>query len=223
MKTCPYCKIEVGGNLNKCPFCQSRLSGSDDEEPYFPAPTILKLTSLFYKIQLFIVWTLIIGSLGADYLFGVKIYKNGNFHWSLLVLMWLIAFEFGIMRLFKKGFGSSRILTLFAFIVTVMLVVTSYYLGMLMFTLKWVCPIILAGVMIANFVLAMIDKTGNSMGYLILNFFIGVMPYIVLYIMGRDCPFAWSADLLLSIILFIGAVIFKGREVVSEIERRLNF
>ena len=31
MKNCPYCKIEVGGNLKKCPLCQSKLNCYEEE------------------------------------------------------------------------------------------------------------------------------------------------------------------------------------------------
>ena len=66
MRTCPYCKIEVGGDLKKCPVCQSKLSG-EAEATYFPVQTTLKITSFFYKIQLFIVWAVVIAGLGADF------------------------------------------------------------------------------------------------------------------------------------------------------------
>ena len=221
MKNCPYCKIEVGGNLKKCPLCQSKLTGKD-EKPIFPTQTILKIQSFFYKLQSFIVWTLIIVALGLDFLFNIKPFPGFTFHWSLILLMWMLAFEFGIMRLFKKGFSSSRILTSFVLIVMAMLGVTAYYFRLLPYFLEWVVPVVLIGTMTANFVLAMIDKSGNSMVYLLSNLLVGVLPYISLYLMGKDCPVAWVVALLVSVIFFVGAIIFKGREVVSEIQRRLN-
>ena len=118
MKNCPYCKIEVGGNLKKCPLCQSKLNG-EAEQAYFPQQTTLKIQSFFYKLQLFIVWTLVIASLGIDFLFHITPFPTLQIHWSLIVAMWLIVFEFGIMRLFKKGISSSRIMTLFVMIVLI--------------------------------------------------------------------------------------------------------
>ena len=222
MKNCPYCKIEVGGNLKKCPLCQSKLNG-EAEAPYFPKQTTLQLQSFFYKVQLFIIWTIVIASLGVDFLFGVKLWPAlAHIHWSLIVAMWLIVFEFGIMRLFKKGISSSRIMTLFVFIVLGMLGITSYYIGQLWVIAEWVAPIVIMGTLIANFVLAMLDKNGNSMVYLLTNLVVGILPYIVFYFSERDCPMVWIICLLVSVILFVGAIIFKGREVVGEIQRRLN-
>lgn len=221
MKNCPYCKIEVGGNLKKCPLCQSKLNG-EDERAYFPKQTTLKIQSFFYKIQLFIVWTVVIMSLGLDFLFGLNVWPTSNFHWSLIVSMWLIVFEFGIIRLFKRGISSSRIMTLFVLIVLVMLMVTAYYIGFFGFVTAWVAPIVVMGTLIANFALAMIDKNGNAMVYLLTNLVVGILPYIVFHFTEHDCPIAWIVCLLVSVILFVGAIIFKGREVVSEIQRRLN-
>ncbi len=222
MKKCPYCKIEVGGDLKKCPFCQSKLNGVD-EEAYFPPRLALRIQSFFYKLQLFLVWTVIITSLGLDFLFHIDMPYFQGLHWSLLVFMWLAVFEFWIMRLFKKGLSSSRIMTIIVFVVLIMLLITTYYVGYFREMISWVVPIALMATMIANFVLAMIDKNGNSMVYLLSNLLVGVTPYAVFYGLKKDCPEAWIVCLMVSVIVFVGAVIFKGREVVSEIHRRLNF
>ena len=220
MKNCPYCKIEVGGDLKKCPLCQSKLNG-EAERPYFPHQQALQIQSFFYKLQLFIAWAVVVLSLGLDFMFNIKL-PPFQFHWSLILSMWIIVFEFAIIRLFKKGRGSSRIMTLFVFIVLVMMMVTGYYIGQLRFVTDWIAPVAVMGTLVANFVLAMLDKSGNSMIYLLTNLVVGIVPYIVFYFTERECPLPWIICLLASIILFIGAIIFKGREVASELQRRFN-
>ncbi len=221
MRNCPYCKIEVGGDLKKCPLCQSRLMG-EPEEKYFPTQTILKFQSFFYKLQLFIVWIIIIAALGLDFTFGLPLGPFGGFHWSLLVLMWLLAFESSIIRLFKKGMDAARVLSIVVVIVMIMLCITAYYFGWLQFVLYWVLPIVVMGTMIANFVFSMIDKSGNAMAYLLTNVLIGIVPYAVFYFLKKNCPVEWIICLMVSFILFVGAIIFRGREVVNEIQRRLS-
>ncbi|MCR4568246.1 MAG: hypothetical protein K5769_09355 [Pseudobutyrivibrio sp.] len=221
MKNCPYCNIEVGGDLKKCPFCQSKLVG-EPEEKYFPTQTILKIQSFFYKLQLFIVWIAIITLMGLDFLFHLPLYPGCDFHWSLLFFMWLLAFEFSIIRLFKKGMSASRILSISVGMVMIMLGITAYYIGFFKEYIYWVLPNGVMATMICNFIFSMIDKTGNAMGYLLTNLLIGILPYIAFYIMQTNCPLEWMICLLVSIALFIGAIIFRGREVVSEIQRRLN-
>ena len=60
------------------------------------------------------------------------------------------------------------------------------------------------------------------MSYLLTNLLVGIVPYIILYFLGKETPIPWIACLILSVILFIGAVIFKGRMVLNEIQRRFN-
>ena len=221
MMNCPYCNITVGGNLKKCPFCQSKLVGEVDKA-YFPTQTILKIQSFFYKLQLFIAWIIIITSIGIDFMFGLPFGPFGGFHWSLLVLMWIFAFEFSIIRLFKKGMSAARVLSLVVVVIMIMACITTYYIGQLKFVVYWVMPIVVMGTMIANFVLAMIDKNGNAMVYLLTNVLIGILPYIAFYVMQKNCPVEWIICLMVSFILLVGAVIFKGREVVNEVQRRLS-
>ena len=221
MKTCPYCNISVGGDTRKCPLCQSKLSGVSEGE-YFPKQTMLHRRSFLYKLQLFIVWIVVIAALGVDFLMGVRIPPSSDVHYSLILSLWLIAFEFAIMRQFRKGTGSSRRVTMMVIIILGLLTVTSYYYGFFRLTTDWIAPSAITGMMIANFVLAMVDKRGNAMVYLLTNLLIGILPYIVLSISHRTAYITWTICMLISIILFVGAIIFKGRTVAGEIQRRLN-
>ena len=221
MKKCPYCNIEVGGKPVRCPLCQSRLSGEGEAE-YFPVQKELKLQSFFYKLQLFIVWTIVIVSIGLDFLFDLRFFSRPALHWSLLVAIWLINFEFTVLNLFKRGTGSAGITTRFVSVVLILLMITAYFIGQIRFMIVWVVPIALMAMLVTDFVFAMTDKNGNSMVYLLMNLFIGILPYIAFHTFQRNCPVTWIICLMASIILFVGAVIFKGREVASEIQKRLN-
>ncbi len=221
MRTCPYCRIEVGGDLKKCPLCQSKLSG-EAGKPYFPKQTTQKIKSFLYKLQLFIIWVIVIAGLGIDFLFELKIPHFPNLHWSLILAMWLIAFEFGMMRQFTKGSGSSRKVTMMVFIILALLMITSYYFNFWQLCIDWIVPVVITATMIANFVLAMIDKQGNAMVYLLTILLVGVLPYIVMRFGYEKSPATWIICMLVAVILFVGAIIFKGRMVAGEIRRRLS-
>ena len=227
MKKCPYCKIEVGGNLNKCPLCQSKLMEIEDihnkaDEIYFPRLENQQIRSLFYKIQLFIVWIILIIGLGLDFMLPLRLPSFPELHWSLILAMWLVAFEFIIMRQFKPGTGSARKVTMMVLITLCLLLVTAYFFNFLDIILDFVVPIVLTGTIIANFVLAMIDKNGNTMAYLLSELLFGVIPSIVQYFVRESMPLAWTICTIVSVIMFIGAVIFRGRSVAAEVQRRLN-
>ena len=221
MRTCPYCKIEVGGDLTKCPLCQSKLAG-EGEAAYFPKQTAFWRRSFLYKLQLFIIWIVVIVAVGVDFLLGVRIPAFPDIHYSLIISMWLIAFEFAIMRQFRERNGSARRVTMMVLIILALLAISSYYFGFFRLTVDWIAPCAITGMMIANFVLAMIDKRGNAMVYLLTNVLIGILPCVVLLIRHKGVPITWIICMLISVILFVGAVIFKGRSVAGEIQKRLN-
>jgi len=221
MKKCPYCKVEVGGDIIKCPLCQSKLS-EESAESYFPKLEAQKARSFFYKLQLFIVWIILIVGIGLDFMIGLRLPGFEELHWSLLLGMWLVAFEFGFMRQFRPGTGPARKLTMIVLITLVLLPVTAYFLEFFEITTRLIIPIILTATIIANFVLAMIDKNGNTMAYLLSLLFLGVIPGIIIYLTLEKMPLAWSICLLVSAILTVGAVIFKGKSVAAEIRRRFN-
>lgn len=222
MKRCPYCRIEVGGDPVKCPLCQSKLTGQG-EEAYFPRQTVLKRRSFLYKLQMYIVWIIMIAALGIDLLLDVRIPPSSSVHYSLILVMWLIAFEFAIMRQFRKGMGSAAgRVTAMVLIILALLAVTAYYYGFFSLTVNWIAPSAIGAMMIANFVLAMTDSKGNAMAYLLLDLLVGILPCLILGIRKMPCPITWTICMLLGIILFVGAVIFKGRTVAGEIQRRLN-
>ena len=221
MRRCPYCNVGIEGDLVKCPLCQSKLPGTGEESCY-PKFEAQKKQSLYYKMQLAIVWGLLIVGAGLDFLVRLRLPGFPDLHWSLLSAMWLIGFEFGIMRQFKPGIGSAGKVTMMVLITIVMWCVTAYFFGLMKITLGLVVPVILAATITANFVLALIDKNGNTMVYLITCLFMGIIPSIICYFVSDKMPLAWAICLMVSVILFAGAVIFKGRAVADEFQRRFH-
>ncbi len=221
MRRCPYCKIGIEGDLVKCPLCQSKISGNG-EDPCYPKLEAQKKRSLFYKIHISLAWGLLIIGIGLDFMIGLRLPAFPDLHWSLLLAMWLMVFEFGIMRQFKPGTGSAGKVTMLVLITIVMWCVTAYFFGFMKITIDLVVPIALAATTTANFVLAMIDKNGNTMSYLLSGVFLGVVPGVIFYFVRSEMPLAWAICLMVSFILFAGAVIFKGREVAAEFQRRFH-
>ena len=162
----------------------------------------------------------IIGSLGTEFI--LKIHPFEDFYFSVILTVWLLAFEFGIMKLFKKKYNSARILTIFAIIVSLLILGTSYYVGYFEFVGQFVIPVIVIGTMISNFILAMVGQASNTLVYLLLNVLVGIVPYMVFYISGKETSICWCISLIVSVILIVGAIIFKGRVVLQEIQKRFS-
>ena len=221
MRTCPYCKVKIAGDHFKCPLCQSKLMG-ESEAPLFPKFEAQKKRSVIYKLQLFIMWVILIVGIGLDFLVGLKFPAYPDLHWGLLLAMWIVTFEFGIMRQFKPGTGSAGKVTTLTLITLAVWCVTAYYFGFMQVTLDLAVPCALAATIITDFVLVMIDKNGNTMPYLLSGLFLGVVPSVIQYFLRDSMPIAWSICSMISVVLFAGAIIFKGKAVKAEFQRRFH-
>ena len=221
MRRCPYCKVGIAGDLVKCPLCQSKLAGTG-EEPCYPKFEAQKKRSLLYKIQLLLTWGLLIVGIGLDFMVGLRLPGYPNLHWSLLLAMWLMVIEFGIMRQFKPETGSAGKVTMLVLIMLATWCVTAYFFGFMKITVDLVIPCALTAMSTANFVFAMLDRNGNTMAYLLSGLLMGVVPSVICYFARTKTPLAWAICLMVSVVLLAGAVIFKGRAVAAELQRRFH-
>ena len=221
MRRCPYCKVGIAGDLVKCPLCQSKLTGTG-EAPCYPKFEAQKKRSIIYKIQLFLAWMLLIVGIGLDFMVGLRLPGYPKLHWSLLLAMWLMVVEFGIMRQFKPGTGSAGKVTMLVLLTIAGWCVTAYFFGFMKITVDLVIPSALAAMITAHFVLAMLDRNDNTMAHLLAGLLLAVVSGVICYFTKTKMPLAWAVCLMVSVVLFAGAVIFRGRAVAAELRRRFH-
>ncbi len=222
MLKCPVCKIEIDGNRNKCPICQNALSGSPSDYNW-PVDEYLKKYSICFKIQLFVVLTVIVISLALDFLLDIR-FKG--YHYSLMILMWGAVSELLITEFIRKKVFPAKILTVSAVFISGLLCVTAKYFDFYDFltpTVYIAVPAIIGGTIVANFVFTFTDKSGNSLVYFLSAAVIGIIPYIAIYFGKKSFLLPWAIVLIVSVVTFLGIVIFKGRELKTEIQKRFNF
>ena len=65
MKNCPYCKMNIGGNLEKCPVCQNALEG-EGERDYWPKLVVNSRRVKAFQIVMFAVISISIVALAMD-------------------------------------------------------------------------------------------------------------------------------------------------------------
>ena len=201
MNTCPHCHIRVGGDTAYCPLCQNRLSGPAGE-PYFPAtaPRIHR-ASLLYKIVAFVLSALIV-----------------------------VAGAFDFRAVLRRRFNGPRQIFNLLLLVSALLVFTDWFNGYTGYSLDLVVPILCCAALVCNFIFAFLRSrfTANALVYLLMNIGIGVLPYILLFFRidysGRlDAhSLPWVICLIISVITFLGLVIFRGRALKNEIVKRLH-
>lgn len=219
MKRCLSCDIKIGGQAKVCPLCQNALMGKETPGLWPAVTDRLKYLALLNKIQLFIVLSAIVVCVVIDFFVGAQ----GRFHWSVAVVLWALAFEAFIHNIMRGRVTPVRLVTLTTFGCLVILIVTSWYFGFWGIFFHYIAPISLSAVLTFNFVMCLADRSENAMVYLLVNILVGAVTYVIQIIVPGDILLPWSICLMITLITFIGMAVFKGRSMVTEIQKRLHF
>jgi hypothetical protein len=212
------CNIKIGGNIDTCPLCQNSLTGTGSPNNW-PSPTRLRKQAFMYKLQLFLVLAVIVVGLSLDFLLEVN---NGK-HYSLIFSLWLIVFELDLWSNIKKVFVVSRTVSISMLHICMLLLLTSWYFGFFDISVFTIIPILTGTALLANMTFAMIDTKENAMVYLLENILFVFIVYAVLKAKYTQPGLTWTICLMISLVCLIGIVIFKGRKVINEIQKRMNF
>ncbi len=214
MKICPYCKIEVGGDFDTCPLCQNQLSGTATEK-FWPSPAPLKQNSKGYKIQLFISWAVIVLAFFCD----LWLDKKPGISWSIITMIWILVAEFTIRSVIVMHHNAAGVFTRIALSGIIVLIISSLWFPVLLA----IIPIPLMGILALNFFITMFDKNSDGMVNFISSFFTGLLSWIIVIVfMKSELTMLWKICLLVSILTFIGTLVFKGRILFREFRKRFT-
>lgn len=217
MKHCPSCDIKIEGNHAHCPLCQNALLGEGEVDIY-PSRQELRKKSLIYKIQLFVLVTIMIVSLALEFLLDFTI----SFHWSLLVAVWVVGGELWIDSLIKHHSNPSRIITTCGWWVAFLVMCTFLIINIRPIYFLWVMPGIAILAEILHFICMMTDRGQNAMAHLLGSSLVCILIGTIPIIITGEKNILWVVNLLVGVIAIVGAVIFKGRNVTLELEKRLH-
>lgn len=217
MKNCPACKIKVGGEFQYCPLCQNELIG-EASELYFPRPDKLKQLSLIHKIQIFAAFVAGVACLTLDCIAGL----NGGVHWSLLSTAGIIVGEIIAWRLLRKRGGIHYYIANISAGAILLLLLAAWLFGFWEFSFVYLLPSLVMLTIGGLFAFCLIDKEGDVMPYLLGFILSGAIPALVLMARQKEVPLLWYISLITALTALVGAIIFKGSRVFSEIEKRLH-
>ena len=221
MKKCMNCDMEVGGERVTCPLCQGALIGEGSPD-LWPVRKDLKKQTRIFKLQLFLVACLCAVFLLLD--FVLRDPKAHEIHFSIPFLLWAVAFELVLKNATHWISSPAKIINLLGLLIGLLTIFTSGYFGFLLFCLEWIIPIGISVLLIINFIFAIHDKDNDVLIYLLCDILVGLFPYIIQFIIkGRENePYAWTVCMIISVIAFLGIIIFKGKETWNEVQKRLH-
>ncbi len=223
MKKCNSCDISVGGGWVHCPLCHSKLIGESSPE-LWPKKTQLnlKIRTMLYKSQLFVALCIIVLFLVYDFVLTDP--NARSVHISIIVAVWIVAFEMVLRRALNRIMVVARLINECGILIVLLLIFTSYHLGFFKLCLVQITPIEIAVLLVINFIFALSDKNDNVMIFLIFNILMGIIPYIAQFILlGRsNMTYSWNVCVIIGILSFLGIAVFKGHRMWAELEKRMH-
>ncbi len=218
MLYCPSCKAQIEGDADRCPLCQNALRG-DKGDPVYPSARALRRQSVLYKIQMFIALTGMVVSLACEFLLDAK----APFHWSLLVSVWVIGGEIWLAAVIHGHKNPSKVVTLNAWWAAILVMFTFIIIKDIRPIYFWyIMPAIAILTEVTLFILMMVDKAHNAMAYLLGCSFLCIAMGIICMLVTGQRSVLWVICFMIGIVGIIGAVVFKGRKVPDELERRFH-
>jgi hypothetical protein len=218
MKICPKCGIRVGGHQDFCPLCQGELVGEASPSVFPAVEPAHRRGSLAYRIVAFCLLAVSVICVTVDMLSGK------TFHWSLMVVLCTAVILIILRLAMVKRLNLPRLLFQLLLAVSGVVLFCDWFTGWRGFSMDLVVPTLCTITLIFNFILAFSKKhfAENSLIYLLMNIGIGVLPYLLLFLRADVHPAAWVVCLVVSILTFLGLVVFKGRELLTEFQKRLH-
>lgn len=218
MKYCEKCRVSVRGDRARCPLCNAVLHG-DPEPSGFPSlPDESKRRRLWISIAALASVTVCVVCLLLNYL-----NRKGGF-WSLpvvcgVVCAWLML---GIALFKKQNIPKTLMWEVFA--ASVLSIVWDHQIGWRGWSINYVIPVVCMGAMVTLVVLSLVGHLHpqSLIVYLLTDLLLGIVQTVLLFT-------GWVTALLPSVlcvgvsaVTLAAMLIFHGRQVWEELQRRLH-
>ncbi|MDO4466956.1 MAG: DUF6320 domain-containing protein [Bacillota bacterium] len=218
MKYCPYCKIHVKGMDTVCPLCQSPIQGVD-EGLVWPIWEHQKKASLLYKIAKFTIFSCIAIALIVDFL-GLS---RTHVHFSAPIVILLVSMFWLVSYFYLKSHSLPKILFFTMWLLILNILYAAWFWGFLPLASREIIPNIVSVYILVNFILSFFDKRfkNNYLVYIFLNSDITIINFIVIKHLGTP-SFQWVICFSVALIALIGVFVFREKNTLTEIQKRLH-
>ncbi|MHC6201698.1 DUF6320 domain-containing protein [Breznakiellaceae bacterium SP9] len=221
---CQKCNVKVSGSSH-CPLCQCPLNGAGDEtgtnEPIFPVIPFQLRSGKKSLIRLIAFATIAVATLSVAV--NISFQQDGGL-WSLFVIAGLASLWSSFLVINDRWWNIPKIIFFQLLLIAVLVLLWDIFTGFYKWSLNFVLPILFSCSMVA---LAVFAKVRNLkvQDY---SVFLGIISLIsifsLLLIVFRIVSIVYPALLCfsLSIISLASLIIFQGKSLLEELQRRLH-
>ena len=219
MRICEKCLVSVKGNFAKCPLCQYILVGEGQSENVFPFIPLMKHKhSFLYKmVQLCSAAAVI-----AAVIVNLMLPQRG--FWSLFVIAGVVCMWISLIIAVRKRHNILKNLAYQVNIISALSILWDVFTGWYGWSVDFVIPIAFASVIAATTILARVLKMQASdyMIYMCLLILYGIIPAVFIGIGLSTVIFPSLICVAASLLSLAALLIFEGRNMMSELRRRLH-
>ena len=220
MKFCNKCNMKIVGNRANCPLCNNVLSGEGDENSEV-FPQIYTIYSQYYLIFKFLLAISISGGL-ISLLINHLI--TGRLTWSVIVIAGIACMWISLLLIINKRKNLAKCVMYQVIVASLLVIPWDYLTGWHGWSIDFVMPILYVGLMLALIVITFVSKQRleDQLWYLFIASLFGqVQLYFVLAHKIKYMIPSYVC-IIVSILALSFMLSFRGREIVSEIKRRIH-
>ncbi len=221
MQYCEKCGVYVAGGRTRCPLCQAPLTGTPaPEEEIFPRlPSQSKTRQLVFRAMLFVTISVSLICLAVNFMVPSRIWWSG-FVMGGLASAWVLA----VLAL-RLRHGIPKVILRLVMLGSVLALMWDWGTGKRGWAVGYVIPILCTAAMVALMVLPRLLRMqlADYMLYLFIDILFGILPAIS-YATGllHTSLIPSLVCVVTSLISMTAVLIFQGRELRSELSRRMH-
>lgn len=220
MRHCSNCKVDILGDWDTCPLCRNpvRTQGIDVQESPFPDIPLRFHKYLAVKILTSLSVITVVLSFITYQIWPIQT------NWPLLVLFGLISMWLIVGLIIQKKRNIAKSIVYQIALLSLLSVLWDCYIGWSGWSVNYAIPIICSSALAAMFVSVRIVKlvVGDYVLYLLIAALLALIPLLFILFGWISHPIPSFVSLCLSVVMLVAVLIFRGREIAAELQKRMH-
>jgi hypothetical protein len=221
MLYCNKCRVRVAGSPQRCPLCQWDLSGEAEPE-HNVFPVIPPVIAPYKRLITFIAFiTIAVAAISVAINIAIP---TGGAWWSLFVIAGLGCLWLSFLIINKQYWDIPKNIFIQLFIISIMVLLWDFFTGFYLWSLNFVIPILFGSSMIALAVFAKVRKLKVEDYVLFLVIISVISIFSLLLIIFHVVTIVYPAVICftISIISLASLLLFEGKSLLKELQRRMH-
>ncbi|MCR5747227.1 MAG: hypothetical protein K6G03_05925 [Lachnospiraceae bacterium] len=227
MNYCPKCEIVIRGNKNCCPLCQGKVTEVPKDKDNFETAVIESFPVMERKVSSFTFIKLVTFLfIALEICFGMlHMLLKEDAPWVSLVMLGIFVGWVDVLVTMYVRFNIIKLLTIEAYVASVINVYVDYMTGMHGWSLAWVVPSILFVLGILTIVIAEYLKLRPSefVSYLALDTIVSLLQFIPIHYELNPIVLPAMICSVCYLILMAAILVFRAKDLKTALGRRFNF